>query len=511
MAFWNNDDEEQDYTKGGRLSPATARITERDLAPNTEEEKQAIRDENYQNLSCGAAGLPKSAMNPQVREYLLSKQSQGEVGPPKSAMMPKEKSLAERYQDAAGDNSAIDSAEKGANARNTVGNVFGALSKMFGNNVDSAVQNTAAANNAKVGQARKDKQTKLDDLMTKDKLAYQDVERGRASEKFGWEQGEQGRKANEASEMANPTSKRSMLAATSGSTRALQLANEAKAAGDIEGAKTFLKMHEDLKSGNYSADDIGKMQLLDKVDYKDILNNNAAMARAKMQEDQANKRSKDTSDAEGRRNSDMKFKREETLRKQISSDPTLKDAVSTKGALDRIVALGDSKNGISDEALIMQWQKGLDPNSVVRESEFARTTQGAGLITNIEIMLQKAASGQRLTPEMRQNIQNSMRTLRNSQAAYANSKLGVIDNAVREYGLTPDNIYGSYYQDLRTPEQAPVGAPAAQTAPPVTQPAIDPAAKQAAMVEKAKAAVADPNTPPDVKASAQKVIDKFGG
>jgi len=141
-----------------------------------ENEDGILRSEDDASL-----GQPKSAMNPQVRDYLLKKQ---EVGPPKSAMMPpKEKSLSDQYADMAADNSAIDSEQKKANAHNTIGNIFGSLGKMFGNDSMDQINKNAADRNAKVGQLRKDKQGRMDDLLTRDKLQYQDVERGRAADK----------------------------------------------------------------------------------------------------------------------------------------------------------------------------------------------------------------------------------------------------------------------------------------------------------------------------------------
>jgi hypothetical protein len=386
----------------------------------------------------------------------LAREQTAAGGPPRSlAMDPtvaqhvarKDPSLWEKYQQIAGDKSAIDSASGDAKFGNAAAGVLQGLSTMFAGkkHTDSAAYDRMRETaDAKVAQARADQKEKLDNLLMQDKLQRQDMTRGREDEEYG-------RKTTEYNDLNTKGSERSKLYSGMAVSRLKQLQAEATKAGDQAGAAQLAKLGEDIGAGNYSAAQIGQMSLLDKADYKDILNNQAAMQRLSFQEGQANKRAADSRDAEDRRVSNMKFQREETLRKQISTDPTMKEAAATQMALSKLEAMANENNGIGDEAVIMNWQKALDPGSVVRESEFGRTTAGAGLLNNLQMALSKAAGQGRLTPELREQINSAMRELRNAHSSYAKSKLGVVDSAIREYGLTPENVYGSFHSDLREP------------------------------------------------------------
>ena len=61
-------------------------------------------------------------------------------------------------------------------------------------------------------------------------------------------------------------------------------------------------------------------------------------------------------------------------------------------------------DAFGDIAAIFGFMKMLDPNSVVREGEFAVASSAGGLFARLEILGKQAVDGQRLTPSMRQEI-----------------------------------------------------------------------------------------------------------
>ena len=67
----------------------------------------------------------------------------------------------------------------------------------------------------------------------------------------------------------------------------------------------------------------------------------------------------------------------------------------------------DAQTGIGDVSAVFNYMKTLDPDSVVRESEFALAEGAAGLFARIQNILKKAQEGTGLTPKAR----SQMRTL----------------------------------------------------------------------------------------------------
>ena len=73
-----------------------------------------------------------------------------------------------------------------------------------------------------------------------------------------------------------------------------------------------------------------------------------------------------------------------------------------------------SQGGAADLALIFNFMKMLDPQSVVRESEFALAETTGGMSESIKAQWQKLLTGGRLSKEMRKNIMRQARSQYNS-------------------------------------------------------------------------------------------------
>lgn len=110
-----------------------------------------------------------------------------------------------------------------------------------------------------------------------------------------------------------------------------------------------------------------------------------------------------------------------------------------KTGLDRFNA-GD-KNGGS-QAVLVTFQKILDPVSVVRESEYARSAQGLGFLNRLEGMYQKAVAGGAGVPAA--DLAAMVETARQFMEGVKHSTDGVRARSARtadRYGLPHDLIF----------------------------------------------------------------------
>lgn len=70
-------------------------------------------------------------------------------------------------------------------------------------------------------------------------------------------------------------------------------------------------------------------------------------------------------------------------------------------AYNQILASADDPSAAGDLSLLFGYMKMLDPNSVVRETEFANAENAGGIPERIRAQYNKALSGERLTESMR--------------------------------------------------------------------------------------------------------------
>lgn len=95
------------------------------------------------------------------------------------------------------------------------------------------------------------------------------------------------------------------------------------------------------------------------------------------------------------------------IRKEFTS--ISKDFITMSNAVRKVNA--SPNTGAGDIALVFNYMKILDPNSVVRESEFATAEQTVGIPIRVVQAYNKAVNGQRLAPSTRQNFKDASNTL----------------------------------------------------------------------------------------------------
>lgn len=88
-----------------------------------------------------------------------------------------------------------------------------------------------------------------------------------------------------------------------------------------------------------------------------------------------------------------------------------KGFVGIRDAYQRVVTAAKKPDAAGDLSLIFGYMKMLDPNSVVREQEFANAQNAAGVPDQVRNLYNRALSGERLNPNQRQQFVGQARQL----------------------------------------------------------------------------------------------------
>lgn len=100
------------------------------------------------------------------------------------------------------------------------------------------------------------------------------------------------------------------------------------------------------------------------------------------------------------------------------------------------------KNGGS-QAVLVTFQKILDPNSVVRESEYDRSPEGVGLKQRIAGFIERLQSGGAGVPEAElEHMVQTAREFVDGMASYDDLERDRITSAAKEAGLDPSRVFG---------------------------------------------------------------------
>lgn len=165
---------------------------------------------------------------------------------------------------------------------------------------------------------------------------------------------------------------------------------------------------------------------------------------------------------------------ESKLRKEFTGLQPVKDFTTQAEAYGRIVAAARDPSPAGDLSLIFNFMKVLDPGSVVRESEFATAESAAAWMQNSEEAgmmiprpianaIRKMNTGQRLSPEQRQDFVSQAASLYGQAERQHESLAGHYGVTAEAYGFDRDRTI----PDFRFKEQ---GAPMTSQRPPSQRP-----------------------------------------
>jgi len=152
------------------------------------------------------------------------------------------------------------------------------------------------------------------------------------------------------------------------------------------------------------------------------------------------------------------------LRGELNQNDYIKRFQSTQSAatgidsvMSQVLSSQDnhSKNA-GDQALITLYNKILDPLSVVRESEYARTPDGQALMNRIAGYIQKVQSGgSGLTDADRVEIAKAAKVLVNNSGELYNKKISDYEGLAGIYGVDPSMVTSGFQKF--TPYDIPQG------------------------------------------------------
>ncbi len=146
------------------------------------------------------------------------------------------------------------------------------------------------------------------------------------------------------------------------------------------------------------------------------------------------------------------FKRTSALRSEFIDRPEVKDYVNIKtqvGSMDSLLkyaATGaPNVNNPLDQALIMTYNKILDPSSVVRESEYARTPENLSTVNRVMGALEKfSEGGAGLTAEDRQSLVLGAKIIADERGKSFNEALKGYQKAATSAAVVPQDVIRSF-------------------------------------------------------------------
>lgn len=159
-------------------------------------------------------------------------------------------------------------------------------------------------------------------------------------------------------------------------------------------------------------------------------------------------------------------KAEADLRKQFDALPEVKRFKGIRAAREQVRAIVTKKDVTAqdDIALIFAYMKMLDPDSVVREGEFATAQNATGVPDQVRNQFNKVMDGTRLNAEQRRNIAGLVDRLYQSERSTYNSTAETYRGYANDYGINPDRIARRYVTDAQNGKGAPVRVRSVQEA-----------------------------------------------
>ncbi len=153
------------------------------------------------------------------------------------------------------------------------------------------------------------------------------------------------------------------------------------------------------------------------------------------------------------------------LRKEFNSSQVLKNFQTIQYSEQAITAAynmsisSDTESRIaSDQALGVAFQKMLDPQSVVRESEYARTPQGAALLNRIDNYIPKLLKGGlAIADSDRKALYDMAQQLLGEAKRSMNRHISRYTKLSNDYGVRPELVLGDIEPFVVNSENDPLG------------------------------------------------------
>ena len=142
-----------------------------------------------------------------------------------------------------------------------------------------------------------------------------------------------------------------------------------------------------------------------------------------------------------------------------------KDFYAARDGYERMVASATDPSPAGDVALLYGFMKLLDPNSVVRETEFATAARTGSLPQQIQAAAERVVNGQRLTAEQRADFMGRARGLYDRAKKRQQSRQQRYTKIATDFGLPSSLVVAEDDTDVEEPPAPPPsGATAKATA-----------------------------------------------
>jgi hypothetical protein len=134
------------------------------------------------------------------------------------------------------------------------------------------------------------------------------------------------------------------------------------------------------------------------------------------------------------------FKNERDLRNDFQGLPTTKAFKEVQNSYDQITTALNNPSAANDLAAATKFMKLLDPGSVVRESELGMAMAATGQLDRMANYYNMLKTGQKLTPQQRQDFKASAEQLYGAATNRYNETANEYRNLAQEYELSPERI-----------------------------------------------------------------------
>lgn len=130
--------------------------------------------------------------------------------------------------------------------------------------------------------------------------------------------------------------------------------------------------------------------------------------------------------------------------RKLSDDyqKSIKDFNDIEASFNAVSGVSELQTGAGDQALIVLFNKMLDPGSVVRESEAAATMNSTGVIDKLNAKLNQVVTGEKLGDQLRLDLIAATTRLMKSARKIEQKHRDRITPAIKNYGLNAENIFG---------------------------------------------------------------------
>ena len=173
-----------------------------------------------------------------------------------------------------------------------------------------------------------------------------------------------------------------------------------------------------------------------------------AQSDARLREDQDRRadQARERREREAERASERAGAQADRLRGEYTkrADKVREGTMHTQNVLQMLADPQTAKDPTRQVALIFSFGKMLDPESVVRESEYALIANARGLADTLQQLVPRLQSGARLSPQQLQSMQQVATNLMQGSAARAQDLDRYYEDLARRRNIDPRDVLPSY-------------------------------------------------------------------